>query len=305
MRAAFVKELTRLAEEDPRIFFITGDLGFGVLEDFAQRFPDQFLNAGVAEQNMTGLAAGLAASGRIVFTYSIANFPTIRALEQVRNDICYHALPVRIVAVGGGLSYGPLGYSHHAVEDLAIMRALPGMTVVAPGDPIEAAAATRAVVDLPGPAYLRLGKSGEPAVHAGPVDFTIGKGISVREGTDATIVTTGGMLHVASSAADQLAESGVNIRLLSMHTLKPLDTTAILDAARSTGGIVTVEEHAAVGGLFSAVAESLATEHIATRVARVALPDEIVREVGSQEYLRSIHGLTQLEIANAVIRVLS
>lgn len=304
MRTAFVKELTALAEQDDRIFFITGDLGFGVLEDFAERFPNQYLNAGVAEQNMTGLAAGLAATGRTVFTYSIANFPTIRALEQVRNDVCYHDLSVKIVSVGGGLAYGSLGYSHHAVEDLAIMRSLPNMCVVAPGDPIEAAAATRALAATPGPAYLRLGKAGEPAVHAGPIDFQIGRALTVREGADATIIATGAMLHTAVAAAEELAAGGVDARVVSMHTLKPLDTGAILDAARETGGIVTVEEHIPTGGLYGAVAETLVAAGAPARVQRVSLPATIVREVGSQEYLRGLHGLTAPAIAAAARRLL-
>jgi len=166
MRTAFVRTLTQLAEKDPRIQLITGDLGFGVLEAYAKRFPKQYLNAGVAEQNMTGLATGMALCGKTVFTYSIGNFPTLRCLEQVRNDICYHNANVKIVCIGGGFAYGSLGISHHATEDLAILRALPNMTVVAPGDPIETEAATRACAEWPGPCYLRLGKAGEPKLHA-------------------------------------------------------------------------------------------------------------------------------------------
>jgi len=305
VRTAFVKELTRLAEENDRIFFITGDLGFGVIEDYAERFPGQFLNAGVAEANMTGLAAGLASTGRIVFTYSIANFPTIRALEQVRNDVGYHGLNVKIVSVGGGLAYGSLGYSHHAVEDLAIMRALPGMCVVAPGDPIEAAAATRAAVERPGPVYLRLGKAGEPAVHAGQIDFRIGRAITMREGDAATIISTGGMLHAAAAAAERLHGEGIAVRHLSMHTISPLDTAAIEAAARETDRIVTAEEHVVTGGLFGAVAETLTRAGIAARVEPVSLPAAIVREVGSQDYLRSLYGLTPDGIAAAVRALLA
>ena len=165
MRAAFIRTLSELAEHDRRITPIVGELGFGVVESFAERFPKQFLNAGVAEQNMTGIAAGMALSGKVVFTYSIANFPTLRCLEQVRNDVCYHNANVKIVAVGGGFAYGSLGMTHHATEDLAIMRTLPGMVVVAPGDPVEADLATRAVVSDSRPSYLRLGRAGEPTVH--------------------------------------------------------------------------------------------------------------------------------------------
>ncbi|HVL90480.1 MAG TPA: transketolase C-terminal domain-containing protein [Actinomycetota bacterium] len=303
MRTAFVKELTRLAEQNDRIFFITGDLGFGVMEDYAERFPAQYLNAGVAEQNMTGVAAGLAHTGRIVFTYSIANFPTIRALEQVRNDVCYHNLDVKIVSVGGGLAYGSLGYSHHAVEDVAIMRSLPNMCVIAPGDPIEAAAATRAAVARPGPVYLRLGKAGEPAVHAGEIDFEIGRAILMRDGRDATIISTGGMLHASAAAAERLHVEGMAVRHLSMHTVKPLDIDAVEAAARETGRIVVVEEHSATGGLFAAVAETLLRAGLAARVEQVSLPPGIVREVGSQDYLRGLYGLTADGIRDAVRRI--
>src|SRR5437879_2689318 len=165
MRGAFFETLIQLAARDPNVFLVVGDLGFGVTEEFSRRFPRQFLNAGVAEQNMTGIAAGLALSGKTVFTYSIANFPILRCLEQVRNDVCYHHANVKVVAVGGGFAYGSLGATHHATEDLAIMRALPAMTVVAPGDPEEAMAATEAVAAHDGPCYLRLGRPGERKVH--------------------------------------------------------------------------------------------------------------------------------------------
>src|SRR5712691_10038528 len=166
MRPAFFRALPELAAADERVNLVVGDLGFGVVEPFVERFPARFFNAGVAEQNMTGIAAGLALSGKTVFTYSIANFPTLRCLEQIRNDVCYHNANVKVVAVGGGFAYGALGMTHHATEDLAIMRALPGMVVVAPGDPLETELATRAIVSHSGPCYLRLGRAGEPKVHS-------------------------------------------------------------------------------------------------------------------------------------------
>ncbi len=168
MRPAFVAALCQLASEDERIWLLCGDLGYGALEPFRDTFPGRYINAGVAEQNMTGMAAGLALSGKVAFTYSIANFPTLRALEQIRNDVCYHDCNVKIVSVGAGFSYGAQGYTHHGVEDIAIMRALPEKVVVSPGDPVEARLATRAVAALPGPCYLRLGKSGEAAVRTRP-----------------------------------------------------------------------------------------------------------------------------------------
>lgn len=293
-------ELTRLAGEDPRIVFVTGDLGFGVIEDFQRTFPDQFVNAGVAEQNMTGLAAGLASCGRIVFTYSIANFPTIRALEQVRNDICYHDLDVKIVAIGGGTAYGSLGYSHHAIEDLAIMRALPNMRVVAPGDPVEARAATRALAGVPGPAYLRLGRSGEPVVHGDGFSFEIGRAVCVRPGSDVTLISTGGMLTAALEAAQLCEAAGIDVRVLSMHTVKPLDVEAIEQAARETRLLVSLEEHSLAGGLGGAIAEAMVDNNMGTRLLRLGMPSEPTYVVGSNEYLLKHYGLTPDGIARRI-----
>lgn len=292
MRTAFLQELYDLAKADPRIVFITGDLGFSVVERFMADLPLQFLNAGVAEQNMTGMAAGLAMSGRIVFTYSIANFPTLRCLEHIRNAVCYHRANVKIVAIGGGFAYGALGPTHHATEDLSIMRALPGITVLAPGDPLEARHATRAAVQHSGPCYLRLGKAGEPLVHKGEIDFQIGKALCLRDGRDITLISTGSFLQTTMTVAEKLAGSGVEARVLSMHTLKPLDEAAVLAAAGETGAIVTLEEHSILGGLGGAVAEVLA-ESAGRRVPfrRIGLPSAFSPHIGTQEYMQAQHGL--------------
>lgn len=298
MRGAFFRTLLELAEQDERVHLVVGDLGFGVVEEFARRFPKRFLNAGVAEQNMTGIAAGMALSGKIVFTYSIANFPILRCLEQVRNDVCYHNANVKIVAVGGGLAYGALGATHHATEDLAILRSLPGMVVVAPGDPLETEAATRAVTAHAGPCYLRLGRAGEARVHRTQIDFILGEAIEMREGKDVTLISTGGMLGTAMQVADLLCETGVQTRLLSMHTVRPLDTAAIESAMRETGAVFTLEEHSVVGGLGGAVAEFLA-ENWESPVAfkRFGLPSEFSCVIGSQEYIRARHGLSAEAVA--------
>src|SRR5215470_11967986 len=215
MRGAFFESLLSLAEQDPRTHLLVGDLGFAVTDAFRKRFPGRFLNVGVAEQNLTGVAAGMALSGKIVFTYSIANFPVLRCLEQIRNDVCYHHANVKVVAVGGGLAYGSLGVSHHATEDLAVMRSLPGMVVVAPGDPIETDLATAAVAAHSGPCYLRLGRAGEAKVHQDGIHFELGKAVEVRDGEDLTIVSTGGMLQTAVRVADLLKIQGLNARVLS------------------------------------------------------------------------------------------
>lgn len=304
MRTAFIHALTELAAEDPKVMLVVGDLGFGVVLEFAKRFPRQFVNAGVAEQNMTGLAAGLALCGRTVFTYSIANFPTLRCFEQVRNDVCYHRANVKVVSVGGGLAYGSLGSSHHATEDLGVMRLLPEMTVVAPGDPVETAAAVRALVHTPGPAYLRLGRAGEPVVHRGPIRFRLGQALTVRTGDDVTLISTGGMLQTAVRASEMLESRGVRARVLSMHTVQPLDEAAVLAAARETAAIVTLEEHSIRGGLGGAVAEILAEAAPTARLTRLGLPHAFTKEVGDQQHLLKYHGLDPDSVCAAVLRAL-
>jgi transketolase len=291
MRTAFIEQLCAVAEQDDRVWLVTGDLGYSVLEAFADRFPGRYLNAGVAEQNMTGIAAGLALRGKVVFTYSIANFPIMRCLEQIRNDVCYHNLDVKVVAVGGGLAYGSHGYTHHGVEDLAIMSAMPNMKVLAPGDPWEARAATSAIAASPGPAYLRLGKAGEPVLHAGPIRFSIGRAIQLQDGRDFTIISTGGMLGTALEATRQLHATGHSIRLLSMPTLVPLDSEAIRLAAGETSGILTVEEHG-IGGLATMTAEVLAGLRAGVAFFPLRLGRDPIRLAGSQAELRSAQGLS-------------
>ncbi len=292
MRNAFLQTLLSAARQDSRIWLLVGDLGFSVVEPFQREFPDRFVNVGVAEQNLAGIAAGLALSGKTVFTYSIANFPTLRCLEQIRNDICYHNASVKIVAVGGGLAYGALGMTHHATEDLAIMRALPNMVVAAPGDPVEAGLVTQAAVTQSGPFYIRLGKAGEHVIHKSPPEFSVGQAIRVRDGLDITFITTGGMLESAMQAAGELAARGISIRVLSIPFVKPLDAAAIRQAARETRAILTIEEHSVSGGLGGATAEVLAECGSSARFARLGLPDAFCEPYGSQEYMRQQYALS-------------
>ncbi len=306
MRTAFIRTLEEAAAVDDRVTLIVGDLGFGVVESFAKRFPDRYLNAGVAEQNMTGIAAGMALSGKVVFTYSIANFPTLRCLEQVRNDVCYHKANVKIVAVGGGFVYGSLGMTHHATEDIAIMSALPNMTVIAPGDPVEAAAATRAVIQWEGPCYLRLGRAGEPLVHRSAIDFKIGKAIQVCGGADLTLISTGGILPTAVAAAGELQKQGVAARVLSMHTVKPLDKEAVLTAARETRAIATIEEHSILGGLGSAVAGVLAeSEGRKIPFTPIGIEAAFAPTAGDQTYLREISGLSTEAVVERLLKLVA
>jgi transketolase len=304
VRTAFIERLCALAAEDERIWLVCGDLGFSVLEVFADQFPSRFLNAGVAEQNMTGIAAGLALAGRVVFTYSIANFPVMRCLEQIRNDICYHSLNVKIVAVGGGLAYGSHGYTHHGVEDLAVMSALPNLTVAAPGDPFEAEIITDLLVATDGPAYLRLGKAGEPRIHAKRPDLRSGRAIRVVEGSDLTIISIGGMLGTAIEAAKGLQARGISAGVLSMPFLIPFDSGAVLDAARRTRRIVTVEEHGP-GGLSSAVAETIALSGERAALEFIRLQREPIKLAGSQKQLCEMQGVSPIGIMRAAERLCS
>lgn len=304
MRTAFIRALEEVAERDERVMLVVGDLGFGVVERFAERFPLRYVNVGVAEQNMTGIAAGMALEGKVVFTYSIGNFPTLRCLEQIRNDICYPQANVKIVTIGAGFAYGSLGMSHHVTEDMAIMRALPNMVVISPGDPVEAAAATHAVVHWPGPCYLRLGRAGEQVVHQSPISFQIGKAIQLVYGTDLTLIATGGILVTALAVANRLLAHGIATQVLSMHTIKPLDVEAVERAARETGAIATIEEHSVVGGLGSAVAHILA-ESSDPKVPFVAigLDSVFAKTAGDQTYLRDAFGLSTAAVTNRLLEL--
>ncbi len=300
MRKAFNEELLKAARDDARIHMILADIGYGEIEPFANTFPDRFINCGVAEQNMTGVACGVAMEGNIAITYSIANFPTLRCLEQIRNDVCYHNANVKIVIIGGGMAYGPLGVSHHSTEDIAIMRALPNMVVVAPCDKIEARAAVWAMLKYEGPLYYRCGYKGEPDIHSGPVDFQLGKALTVREGGDAAIIFTGTIGYNCLLAADELARQGIHVSLISMHTVKPIDREAVVRAA-ATGAVLTVEEHNVCGGLGGAVAEALMDSGAGNcRFRRLALPDVNVSLIGSQDWLRDKYGLGVRDIVAAV-----
>lgn len=303
MRESFIKALIGLAEKDERVYLLSADLGFSLLESFRERFPQRFINVGVAEQNMIGVATGLALTGKVVFVYSIANFPTMRCLEQIRNDVCYHSLPIRIVAVGGGFAYGCQGYTHHGLEDIGVMRALSGMTVIVPCDPVETMLAIQALGNYPYPVYLRLGKSGESIVYQQEPEFVIGRSIKVKEGRDVFIIATGSMVHVALEGAEEVAKKGIDAGVLSMHTIKPLDHVSIIECARKTRRIVTIEEHG-IGGLFSAVAEVIATSQINTRLIPIFVKDPILSFGGSQGYLRRISKVSLEHLIHEIDKIM-
>ncbi len=304
MRSIFNKTLLEIAKHDPRIYMILADIGYGEIEPFRDAFPDRYYNVGVAEQNMTGVACGVAMEGNIAVTYSIANFPTLRCLEQIRNDVCYHNANVKIVIIGGGVSYGPLGVSHHSTEDIAIMRALPNMVVCVPCDTVEAEAATHAMIEHSGPFYYRCGYKNERDIHDEPIHFELGRAIRVRDGHDAAVFFTGPIGYEAKRACEKVyREHGISVRLVSLHTIKPIDRAEILAAARDIGRIITVEEHNLSGGMGSAVAEVLADAGAGCRFERMALPDVNVSLVGSQEWLRRQYGLDADAIAERIVQI--
>ena len=299
MRDAFVRALLEEMAGNDRIVLITGDLGFGVLQPVWDRFPGRILNAGIAEQGMVGMAAGLAATGRTVLVYSIGNFPTLRPLEQIRNGCAYHSANVKIVCVGGGFVYGSLGMSHHATEDMAVMRALPGVTCFAPGDPAEAEAATRAMIHMEGTCYLRLGRGNEPKVHDGPVkDWYPPAPLTIRKGTDIALLSTGGILTQTAEAARMLERRGISAEVISFPCFKPMDRDAVRRLSDRFPILLTAEEHNVTGGFGSAVCEIIAELDNRCRVFRCGLKDRYTAVVGNQQYLREVYGMDAESIAD-------
>lgn len=301
MRDTFVKTLVELAKEDKNIELITGDLGFGVLKPYWEAVPDQFTNAGIAEQNMTTVAAGMALEGKTVFTYSIGNFPTLRCLEQIRNDCAYHNANVKVVCIGGGFVYGSLGMSHQATEDLAILRALPGVVVMAPADLVEAEECTKALATYPGTAYLRLGRGGEKQIHDHIDNFQIGKAIKVRDGKKIAIFSTGAIFEEVNATYNVLVEKGYDPAVYTFPTVKPIDTEVIKECAKEFDVVVTCEEHNIVGGFGSAVAEVMAEmKEKKAYLLRIGLNDEYSIKVGNQNYLRQQYGMDSASIVKKI-----
>lgn len=292
MRNTFINELSVLARQNPHVALIVGDLGYSVVEAFAEEFPDRFINAGVAEQNMTGLAAGMASEGYHVFTYSIANFPSFRCAEQIRNDVAYHKLPVTIVSVGGGLAYGALGYSHHAVQDYALMRTLPNMLIAAPGDPLEVRSCIRYLVKNPGPSYLRLGKAGEPNFHSKEPEVAPGRWLKVRDGVSRrAILSTGAGLQIAMEWC--LLSEYADCSVYSIPLWSMADKERQVKTLREFDEVLTIEDHLLDGGFGSWLLEAKATDQSnRCSVRPVALSPEVCGTVGSQSTLNQFGGIT-------------
>jgi len=303
MRNAFAKTIEQLAAEDSRVVLLSGDIGNRMFDSFKQRFPDRFCNCGVAEANMISLAAGLAMSGLRPYAYTIAPFMVYRAFEQIRVDLCYHHQPVVIVGVGAGLGYASLGATHHSCEDIATMRTLPGMTVVCPADPIETALATRAALACDGPVYLRIGKKGEPAIHKTQPDFQIGRAITVREGDDVCLLATGSIMPDVLAVADRLAQRDVAARVVSIHTVKPLDCALLADVFDRFAVVATIEEHSRIGGLGGAVAEWLVDQahQPRARLLRFGTADTFLHEALNREHARRLLGLADSDIVDQIL----
>jgi len=306
MRNAFADELTKLSS-DPRVVMLSGDIGNRLFDKFRAAAPSRFFNCGVAEQNMMGVAAGMAMSGLRPFAYTITPFVTTRCLEQIRTDVCYHDVPVTIVAVGAGLSYAGLGPTHHSCEDISFLRSIPNMQVICPADAFEVRAAMRAVLKQDQPAYIRMGKKGEPLIHKGvPADFAIGKAIEVRAGDDVCLLSCGNMLPEVLHAADALAERGISAKVFSFHTVKPLDKACLAAAFANFKLVATIEEHSLIGGFGSAVAEWVIDQAVVPRkFLRFGTPDAFFKQSGEQEYAREQLGLSAHQIAQRVVDALS
>lgn len=304
MRGTFAKTLTQLAHNDPRIVLMTADLGFMVLEEFSDAHPERFFNVGVAEANMVGLATGLAASGFIPFIYSIATFASMRGYEQIRNGPVLHGLPVRVVGVGGGFEYGHAGITHHALEDLAIARVQPGLSVIAPGDARQAGAALRATYDMPGPIYYRFGKRDDYELPGLDGRFRLGRVEVVRTGADILVIALGAISSEAVIAAEKLNERGIGVTLALVSSLRPAPEEDLADLVKRFPVAITVEEHYPEGGLGSLVCEVAAEAGCSCRVVRCGVRTPPGTRFGGERYLREANALTGDGIFNAALKAL-
>jgi transketolase len=304
MREAFFQSLVEVAEIREDIFLLTGDLGFKLFDPFRNKYPDRFFDVGVAESNMIGIAAGLALSGKTVYCYSIIPFLVMRPFEQIRVDVAYQDLNVRLVGVGGGFAYGREGFTHCGFEDIALMRSLPNMTVVVPADPVEARCLAEVSYKHQGPLYIRLGRTGEPVIHEHVPDFTIGKAMFLKDGKKVALFAVGNMVYVAKQVADMLSKKGIRATVINMHTIKPLDVEVISQVASTHEAIFSLEEHNINGGLGSAIAEVLAESRYDGLFKRFGIPNSLKGYIGSADYLRDKYGLTHEKIFETIVNAL-
>ena len=302
-REAYGAALVELGRQNPNVVVLDADLAKSTkTADFGKEFPERFFDMGIAEQNVMGTAAGLAAAGKIPFASSFAVFATGRVYDQIRNSIAYPKLNVKIAATHAGITVGEDGASHQMVEDIALMRVLPNMTVIVPADAVETRGAIMAAAEMDGPVYIRLGRSGVPVLHDENFKFETGRAVTLREGKDVTVIACGIMVTAALEAAEKLADEGIAVRVLDVHTIKPLDVRAVVEAAKITGAVVTAEEHSIIGGLGGAVAETLAENH-PVPMRRVGVRDTF-GESGKPAALLEKYGLTPADITLAIHEVL-
>lgn len=301
MRNAYISALYELAKTNKQIFALVSDNGAIVYDKYRESFPERFINFGIAESNMVSVAAGLAACGKIPFAYTISTFITMRAYEQIRNDVCMQKMNVKLVGIGAGFVYSNLGPTHHNVEDIALMRVLPDMVIFSPADPLESRKITFASAQIEGPVYLRLATGGSPAVYEGDYDFEVGRGVTLKEGSDVTVIGTGGIVHDALQAVEELEGQGITVRLVNIHTLKPIDKEIILKAADDTRAIITVEEHSITGGLGGSVAEILLENNkMPLLFKRMGLDNAFPSGYGTYTEMKETNSLSKNNIVNEI-----
>lgn len=306
MRNAYLSALYDLAKSDSRILALVADNGAIVYDQYRKDFPQRFINFGISEANMVSVAAGLASCGKIPFAYTISCFLTMRAFEQIRNDVCLQKMNVKLVGIGAGFVYSNLGPTHHATKDIAIMRTLPYMTIFSPASPLEAKKVTAAAAQIKGPVYIRLSTAGTPEVYKEDYKFKVGEGITLRQGTDAAIIATGAIVYEACQAADELKKLGIPVRLINMPTLKPLDKEIIIKAACDTRVILIVEEHTILGGLGSAVSEVILENiNIPIKFKRLGLNGVFPEGYGTYQEMKEMNGLSKTDIIEAVKNLLN
>lgn len=305
MRTAFVSELETIMKKDENTFLLTGDLGFSVFERIKEKFEKQYLNMGVAEQNMVGVAAGMALTGKQVFVYSIIPFIIYRPFEQLRNDICYQNLPVRLVGVGAGFSYSDAGFTHHAIEDYGILRSLPNLTILSPADPLEVSAHMKLIHTISGPSYMRLSRNGEPVLHNQHKFLKIGTALEVAKGDDFLFVATGNVLGKAIKVAKSLEMDGYTSEILDYHTIKPFDEKTLIKHTNGKKLIVTFEEHLTATGLYSLVAQLVLNNELSVKIVPFGISEPVVHLSGSRDYMLSQYGMNDHAIYERIKKTMA
>ena len=301
MRNAYLNTLYNLAAKDENVVSMVSDNGLIIYDDFRKSFPEQYFNFGISEGNMVTAAAGMASCGKIPFIYTIGAFLSYRSFEFIRLDVCLQNLNVKIVGIGAGVAYSTLGPTHHTTEDIAVLRALPNLTIFSPATPMEAKKIVEAAYKINGPVYIRLGTNNEPEIYDENYKFEIGKGVKLKEGKDITIISTGAITYTALKVANLLEKDDISARVINIHTIKPFDSDIIEKSARDTKMIITIEEHNIIGGLGSAVSEVIAEKGLGIKLRRIGLNDKFAKGYGKPEEVRIMNGLGEKEIYNKIL----